>query len=101
MPEESEKIGFFWVMEPSECFRLERRALQAGPNTSLHQSAEVTGKICRVLHVKVCSYAGPDPPVLSCDSATPAGCDNVCINLGKLTAARREILVTLGSGTLD
>jgi len=84
LPEEYRKIGFFWEMESGKCFRIERRAFQAGPYTFLRQSTEVAGKISFVLYVKVCNDPGSQPiPVQSRDYTALAGCDNVCTNLGK------------------
>nr|AAV35378.1 luciferase [Alexandrium tamarense] len=84
LPEEYRKIGFFWEMESGKCFRIERRAFQAGPYTFLRQSTEVAGKISFVLYVKVSNDPGSEPiPVQSRDYTALAGCDNVCTNLGK------------------
>jgi muconolactone delta-isomerase len=84
LPEEYRKIGFFWEMESGKCFRIERRAFQAGPYTFLRQSTEVAGKISFVFYVKVCNDPGSKPiPVQSRDYTALAGCDNVCTNLGK------------------
>merc|ERR1712099_152140 len=70
--------------ESGKCFRIERRAFQAGPYTFLRQSTEVAGKISFVLYVKVCNDPGSQPiPVQSRDYTALAGCDNVCTNLGK------------------
>merc|ERR1712214_199136 len=84
LPEEYRKIGFFWEMESGKCFRIERRAFQAGPYTILRQSTEVAGKISFIFYVKVSN----DPesqiiPVQSRDFTALAGHDNAPDNLGK------------------
>merc|ERR1712242_590630 len=84
LPEEYRKIGFFWEMNSGKCFRIERRAFQAGPYTILRQSTEVAGKISFVFYIKVCNDPESKPiPVQSRDYTALAGCDNVCTNLGK------------------
>ena len=48
-------------MESCKFFRLERRTLQAVPNTFSRQSTEFAGRIYFVLYAKVCNDMGPDP----------------------------------------
>merc|ERR1711884_676885 len=71
LPEEYRKIGFFWEMESGKCFRIERRAFQAGPYTFLRQSTEVAGKISFVLYVKVCNDLGKPYPCTAKDLDYP------------------------------
>merc|ERR1712127_870941 len=84
LPEEYRKIGFFWEMESGKCFRIERRAIQAGPYTFLRQSTEVAGKISFVFYVKVSN--DPESEIItlqSRDFTALAGQDNAPDNLGK------------------
>merc|ERR1719204_1838675 len=83
LPEEMRKIGFFWEMESGRCFRIERRAFQAGPYMFLRQATEVNGKISFVFYVLCDKDPGSAPiPVQSRDYTALAGCDNVPDNLG-------------------
>merc|ERR1711963_1090008 len=84
LPEEYRKIGFFWEMESGKCFRIERRAFQAGPFTFLRQATEVAGKVSFIFYVKVSNDPESAPiPVQSRDYTALAGRNNVCTNLGK------------------
>jgi len=84
LPEEYRKIGFFWEMNSGKCFRLERRAFQAGAFTFLRQATEVAGKVSFIFYVKVSNDPESAPiPVQSRDYTALAGCNNVCTNLGK------------------
>merc|ERR1712127_201358 len=84
LPEEYRKIGFFWEMESGKCFRIERRAFQAGKYTFMRQSTEVAGKISFIFYVKVSNDPESAPiPLQSRDYTALAGRNNVCTNLGK------------------
>merc|ERR1711933_414977 len=84
LPEEYRKIGFFWEMNSGKCFRLERRAFQAGAFTFLRQATEVAGKVSFIFYVKVSNDPESAPiPVQSRDYTALAGRNNVCTNLGK------------------
>ena len=80
------------MVEASECFCLECRALQASQNTILRQSTEVADKIGFVPYAKVCNDTDPNPPVRSRDRATLAGCDVACDNLGSPYSGRAKDL---------
>lgn len=84
LPEEYRKIGFFWEMNSGKCFRLERRAFQAGAFTFLRQATEVAGKVSFIFYVKVSNDPESAPiPLQSRDYTALAGRNNVCTNLGK------------------
>merc|ERR1712183_992087 len=59
---------FFWEMNSGKCFRLERRAFQAGAFTFLRQATEVAGKVSFIFYVKVSNDPESAPiPVQSRD----------------------------------